>query len=224
MKEKGNPDWSVVNTYTIDRFVSGLLYPFGFPPIPNSKGKTYDFEIVSIDGTNDNAIGFISGYHDVATQYVFSKSELIGNKKLLVEFVKEKIINAVGDIYSIIYFGMFCIPALAWIASRCIRKKQVLRCIFVGLCCYLFLAFAYLPIDMHSNTMIFIALSGYIIAYLSNAPASLAYTFALFSLVEIPFAIFFGNTLAANKLSMLIFFLLIVGGMMSLKEIKKVTQ
>src|SRR3989344_3438303 len=79
LREKGTTKWLVSNQYTVDRFPDGLLYPFGFPVITHSKGKTYEFTLESLDGTTDNTIGIEDGYHDVATQYVFHKSEIFSN-------------------------------------------------------------------------------------------------------------------------------------------------
>jgi hypothetical protein len=224
MKEKGSSTWHIVSTYALDRFVNGLFYPFGFPLIHDSKGKVYDFEVFSTDGTSDNAMGILSGYHAVATQYVFSKSVLLANKPLLTEFVTEKLKSTVGDIFSILYLGMFCIPALVWLANRMIRNRTLLPYVHVLLFGYLLLVYAYLPVDMNTNTILYIAVAGFYIAYTSRVSALAAYIVALMSLAEIPFVIAFGNTLAANKLATLIFFLMVAGGIMTLIEGKRVTK
>lgn len=221
LREKGAKDWYAVNTYTIDRFVNGQLYPFGFPTIQDSKERVYEFEMSSIDGTNDNALGITSGYHTVASQYVFSKSELLGNKQLLVEFVKEKLLSTIGDVFSILYFGMFAVPALAWLASRVIHSERHLKYIYLALCAYLFAVFPYLPVDMNSNTVLFVAASGYFVGNLALVSAQTIYTVAIICLFDIPLSIALGNTLAANRLSTLVFFLITVGVIMSFKELNE---
>lgn len=45
IKEKGAREWFYQNTYYFDQAAPAHLYPFGFPPIENSKDKTYLVEI-----------------------------------------------------------------------------------------------------------------------------------------------------------------------------------
>src|SRR5260221_8552219 len=56
IREKGREDWLVTNTYALDKVPDGLLYPFGFPKIKDSKGRVFKFELSSPDGKSDNAI------------------------------------------------------------------------------------------------------------------------------------------------------------------------
>jgi len=224
MKEKGSNEWYIVNTYVLDRFEDGLLYPFGFPPIQSSKGKTYDFEVFSTDGINDNAIGIMSGYHSVATQYVFSKLVLMHNKQLLAGFVKQKLLGIVGDPFSILYFGIFILPALAWLVRGSNRKEKTSQYILAILCGYLFLVYTYLPVDMNTNTVVFVAAAGLFVGYILSASAARAYQVALLSAVQICLSLLLGNTLAANRLATLIFFLMIAGGIMSFKEDKRIIK
>lgn len=209
LRSEGSAVWQVTNDYATDRFVDGLLYPFGFPPIAHSKGNTYEFELTSVDGEKDNAIGLSSGYHAVASQYVSNKKVLLADKARAMEFIKEKLKSMVSDPFLWLYEGMFLIPALALIVKR--------RVILVV---YLVFAYVYLPVDMHSNIILYIAATGLLIAYLAKASSWAMFVAGMVCLLQIPLMIAVGNTLAANRLATLVFFSLILGVMMAWRELK----
>lgn len=201
LRQKGDTEWPVINTYATDRITDGLLYPFGFPPIPGSKEKTFEFEVSGIDGSSDNAIGIDRGHHAFASQYVPVKNAL---------FVKEKLESMVSDPYLWLYEVMFMIPALGLITKR--------RALLLA---YLLIVYIYLPVDMHSNTVLYVAAAGAYLGHLSRASAKLAYLVGILCLIEIPFVLAFGNTLAADRSATLVFFSLLTAGIMSIRELKE---
>lgn len=94
LKEKGTKTWYYQNTYR-----SGLVYdvpffPFGFPQIANSKGKTYDFEITSLNGNAVNGVSISTRYPILQSKYKYSGHELLQNKKELISFLIIKFSNA----------------------------------------------------------------------------------------------------------------------------------
>lgn len=204
IREKGKSETWATNQYTTDRFTDGLLYPFGFPVIWDSKGKTYEYSLESLDGTSDNAIGISSGYHDTATQYVSQTSNLRF-------FVTEKAVRSVSDPYMILYLTMFLIPAVIYLFPRYAE-------LLTG---YALLVYMYLPISMHSNTILVMAAVVLGIALFVRAKASRIYLTALLLISQIPFMIAFGNVLAATRAATLIFFLILTGGIISLKELRE---
>src|SRR5258708_18011115 len=56
LKEKGAKKWYYENTYKSGLIYELPLFPFGFPKIADSKGKTYLFEITSLYGNQTNAV------------------------------------------------------------------------------------------------------------------------------------------------------------------------
>lgn len=86
IKEKGVGQWYYENTYETKSFANGEYYPFGFPKIINSMGKSYIAEIASIEGTKGNAIGILtnSKYY---IKYVYSKGDL---KTEIIPFLFKK--------------------------------------------------------------------------------------------------------------------------------------
>lgn len=109
IKEKGQKDWLSQNYYR-----SGLTYdvpflPFGFPVIPNSKGKTYQFELLSMHGNNINGVALSTRQPILVTKYKVSKSLLLHSPQALFKFIFEKTINSFQTIdisYSSVFFGL----------------------------------------------------------------------------------------------------------------------
>ena len=209
--EKGKSTVLATNEYALDRFEDSLLYPFGFPVIADSKGKSYEFTLESVDGTSDNAVGIVSGYHDVATQYVFQKSEILVSREKILSFFSEKAKSILFDPYMIFYIIMFLVPAFVYLIPR---GGEILAV-------YALLTYTYLPLSIHSNTILVIAAFVFGIALFTRAAASRIYLAACIWLVQIPVMIAIGNMLAADKAATLIFFFILIGGIISLTEFKK---
>ena len=56
IKEVGSDKWYYSNKYKVDQFQDYQYFPFGFPELSNSKGKTYQIEIESLNGTEGNSV------------------------------------------------------------------------------------------------------------------------------------------------------------------------
>ncbi len=97
IKESVSNEWYYQAKYKVDQFRDDKLFPFGFPLIQNSKGKTYYFEIVSLDGTKDNAIGLSGRFPSFVSKHVYTKEFLLKNPKDLVYFLVNKFVSIFGD-------------------------------------------------------------------------------------------------------------------------------
>lgn len=211
IREKGKGAVWATNEYATDRFEDGLLYPFGFPLIADSKGRTYEFSLESLDGTPDNAIGIVSGYHDVASQYVFTKSQILSGSGQILSFIRERALRTLTDPYTVLFFSMFLVPAVIYSIERYRNIMMV----------YALLIYTYIPLSMHANTILVLAASVAGIALLTRTVASRIYVVALLWLLQIPVAIAFGNVLATNRAATLVFFLVLIGGIISVSELEK---
>jgi hypothetical protein len=211
IREKGNGTPLASNTYTIDRFADGLLYPFGFPVISNSRGKIYEYTLRSSDGTTDNAIDLVSGYHNVATQYVFQKSSVLAGSNELLTFISEKVKSTLTDPYTILYGSIFLIPAILY----CVKSYGEFLLI------YTFLVYTYIPLSLHSNTILYIAALTAAGALFLRTHSSRIYLVAFIWSVQIPVLVALRNILSADRAATLIFFFILIGGIISLTELKK---
>lgn len=218
LRETGSSAWIADNTYAVDLFPNGLLYPFGFPAIPDSKGKTYEFELVSEHGTPQNAIGIERGYHAVASVYVFQKETLLGNRHELVWFIDEKIKSLFVDAYFDVFYLMFLLPTFVYLLKRYLSNKKhlmiaIFSCILGGL-----LIYAYLPISMSSYTpLLLILLFGFEFFLLFHIAISSKHMFyiAILFLIQMTINIVLGKELEANKLAVSVFYLMVISVVLS---------
>lgn len=95
IKEKDQENWFYENTYKTDQFQPNMFFTFGFPIIENSKNKTYLFEVESLDGKEDHAIGLSSVKPLGATLYQYPKKVLLSNPKVLFNFLIENKIKKI---------------------------------------------------------------------------------------------------------------------------------
>lgn len=211
MREKGTQAWIVENTYATDRFPNGLLYPFGFPIIPDSKGKTYEFEVFSKFGTEDNAIGLEKGHHAVASNYVFSKKDIFKNVQTLVPFAKEKIVNLVSTFEFDLFVFMFMIPFFYYMTYVCCKNKASFKKTGIFFCLLMYFLYVYLPITMNSNTILFVFASVLLISFSPKFPSSLASIIGLVFLAQIPVFLIFGWEIQANRAATAVLFSMIFG-------------
>ncbi len=91
IKEKGASSWYYENSYKTDQFLPDNLFTFGFPIIPNSKGKIYDFEVVSLNGTPEESVSLSRVSPLAALSFQYPKTLLVKNPKLAVGFLESKI-------------------------------------------------------------------------------------------------------------------------------------
>ena len=116
LKEIGAKNWYYENTYR-----SGLVYdvpffPFGFPQITNSKGKTYEFQIISLNGNSINALEISSRKPILVSKYKYSGHELLQNKKELINFIFIKFYNAFHNPDLIFSSFIYLLPFLFYLA------------------------------------------------------------------------------------------------------------
>lgn len=98
IKEKGAKNWYYKNEYRDGLVYDVPFFPFGFPIISNSKDKTYEFKITSLQGDNSNSVAMSERWQNIAAKYKFTKHELLQNKVALLQFSVKKFINSLQTI------------------------------------------------------------------------------------------------------------------------------
>lgn len=94
IKEKGAKTWFYENAYNTDPIRQEVFWPFGFPLIADSQGKTYEFEIESRRGEDEQAIAINPLQKFFISKYSYPKQWLLENKKEIPSFVFQKITSA----------------------------------------------------------------------------------------------------------------------------------
>ena len=91
IKDINSSSWYYVHTYETNQFLPNSLFPFGFPIISDSKGKTYYFEIESVKGKADNAVTLSRQEPLVTVSFQYPKSLIIKDKNISLAFASNKI-------------------------------------------------------------------------------------------------------------------------------------
>lgn len=115
IREKNAKNWYYKNSYE-DRFIYDIpFFPFGFPVIHNSRGKTYEFQITSLNGNVNNSVALAQGTQILATKYKYTKEILLHNKETLFHFIITKIKNAFESINVLFSSFLYLLPLLFYV-------------------------------------------------------------------------------------------------------------
>ncbi|MBI5045172.1 MAG: hypothetical protein HZC02_04550 [Candidatus Levybacteria bacterium] len=98
IKEKGQKNWYYQNIYKTDQFQNNELFPFGFPPISNSRGKTYVFEIESKKGKPGDAVAVSRTTPNVSSTFQYSLQKFFYLGFEGVEFIIYKYLHGLGSV------------------------------------------------------------------------------------------------------------------------------
>jgi hypothetical protein len=207
LREHGTHTWLVENTYVTDRFIDGEKYPFGFPIILNSKRKTYEYELTTVDGSEENTIAVLPGIYSFQTDYIYSKTLILTNRQTMIWFLKEKVKEVISTLPHIEYWIMCFLPLLF------ITNAYALASI-----CMIVL-FGFLPVQIHSNMVLWIGLS-VLFASLRKKNYTLPFTLSVFTLGVCILTYLTHTYYIASKLATIIPILLTVGGITTFISIK----
>ncbi len=111
LKESSKKDWFFQATYNADQIQNNVPFPFGFPVIENSRNASFTFEIESLAGKANDSLSLdrVNGYF--LAKYKFSKSELLRNPYILLQFFIVKIVSsipllAIGQLFFILFISL----------------------------------------------------------------------------------------------------------------------
>ncbi len=126
IKEKGGINWFSENKYR-----NGLMYDvqpflFGFPKILDSKGKTYYFELESLNGNENNSIALSNKSQILFSKYQVSKALLLHDNKELIIFGTKKFVSAM--LTTDVRFSLFIylLPFLFYLFWISVFKKYAI--------------------------------------------------------------------------------------------------
>ncbi len=90
IQEQGQEGWYWEHIYAVDQFKNDELFPFGFPPLPDSKGKRYQVQLEWMQGMSEDA-GALSAVEPVlVTKHKFDLHTLLADRNLLRYFFTAK--------------------------------------------------------------------------------------------------------------------------------------
>lgn len=112
LKEKNTSGWLYQKTYETSGMRGSYFWPFGFPPLENSGGKTYRFEIESLQGTPDDAIALLPQEKIFISKYSYPKSWLKDHKEEILPFFLKKIFLPFTRMDTVSWKYIFILPLL----------------------------------------------------------------------------------------------------------------
>ncbi len=125
IKEKNSKKWYTENKYKEGIIYNNLLFPFGILPISNSKGKIYDFELISLNGNSKNFVEVDNSGSNFASGYQFSKASISTNKKSLITFIFKKLLSSFTNIDFVLNSLIYFLPAFFYIIWHTLLKRAL---------------------------------------------------------------------------------------------------
>lgn len=122
LEKKGDMKWYADSLYNTDQIVHDSLFPFGIKKIPNSKGKTYIFEIESLHGKGTEAMLLSTVEPIFVTKYQFEKTQLKSDWKNMAYFLVQKSIATLEDRSNLYISLSFLIPLILYSISLTFLK------------------------------------------------------------------------------------------------------
>lgn len=110
IKEEGEKKWYYEAQYKTDQFLPHKLFPFGFPPVTESAGKIFLFEIESLSGTPGNGVMIDNQKPVFVAKSIFTKDSLLKEKIKRDYFLQNKLINFFGDRETILNIIFIFLP------------------------------------------------------------------------------------------------------------------
>ncbi len=213
IKQKGSGKWFAINTYKSGIIEGNLFFPLGFPKIADSKGKTYVFELQSLNGNYLNAVTVDLSSFAFASGYQIPKSEILASKYSFLNFMLKKILYSYENIYFIFSSILYFLPAFFYIFWNTVLTKFIAHKYLLATISLILMAMNFIYIrDVYSGVL-FGILGLWTISisiYKLKSDVSLGVFLVIF-VVSVTLIQFHGNSDLIYKLSVWAYFFLVVG-------------
>jgi len=229
IKEFNKNEWLYENNYKSKLFKSNKYFPFGFIQITDSKNKTYEFEISSLNSDKENAIEIDKNNAKFYSKYKFPINYIFNNFESLSNFIIQKLITFFNNSNLLIASLSFLYPLLFYLLyvslnykfwDKKIYKmnlKQLFAIIVLTLILIINLFYA------NQTTGNILGLLGLWVAaiYMNKLSSTYTYILAFLLIVLSVIGIYFSSELLVNEISSFSYFLVVLGLFQSVFEIKQ---
>lgn len=123
IKRGGENKWYYENNYKANQFQPDEYFTFGFPPISESKNKSYVFELESTSGTYKNGIGISMEEPQTALVYKYAKNDL-KNANTLSSFVYKKFVYVARNVNFLQNWQLLLVFILPLVLVLAMEKKR----------------------------------------------------------------------------------------------------
>lgn len=223
LREKGKIDWYCYNTYFTDRFPNDEYYPFGFPVINDSFGKTYEFELLAGSGESGNAIGIRKNTNAFVSRYTFNKQKIVSNNKILISFLEKKSVNLITNVNYLLFLAIFFVPLVLYflvvVGWKNIQKGNKNSFYHYALLMFVLTVYIVYPVLMKTNIVLFIALLILFISLIYKIAYQRLFTVAAILIFFCPLWLYIQKEEMANRSTVLVFFLMVDGMILLVKEL-----
>lgn len=239
IKETGQRKWYYEGTYKVDQFQPDDFFTFGFPIIPTSKDKKYQFEIQSTKGRHGNAIAISKINPVFVTKYQFTKDLLLHDKQLLLSHIYKKFLNTFDSVdfilssiiylYPFIFYLLWLYPIKQYV-YRYTAENRILKSdiqFYLSLFVITSSIFLYIIIvrDLSSALATLILISLWLVFSIRyRLDSSVTFLLALLYLSICPILLLFQNGAAAEKDILWVYYFLAIGVFQRLLEINTNTN
>lgn len=222
IKEKNSKEWYYQYDYTTPQFQPNQLFTFGFPVMSNSGGKTYHFEIESLQGEGDNAVAVSPIEPVFATKYQYPRKEISSNLSKATEFIFLKIINSLMSVDFVISTFAYILPFSFYVIYQLYFAKYLAHRYYIVLFPIMTMLFVESFLVNNTNDLLVIILTGMVAATMLvyKLESSITFTFALVFLVLT--AIFYTGRIEniAENFAVWAYMLLVIGVLQAIYELK----
>lgn len=117
IRQENQPDWYYQNNYKADQFQPNQYFTFGFPPIDQSAGRTFVYEIESTLGRPGMAVGLSQIDPAFIVKYKYPKSQVLRSPGSFLAFSWVKLINLVKKTQFSATILIYLLPLVTYLIS-----------------------------------------------------------------------------------------------------------
>ncbi len=227
IREKGQQDWIYENKYRSGSFLQNQYFPFGFKQIENSKGKVYEFELISLNGEEFNSVEIKNTNPIYFSKYKFPKNEIFKDSNSIIKFMTKKLITFANSYDALLSSFAFLIPFIfymlwiiffeIWVKSKGIINRRNLFITFVSALIISEIIFYEFII---AGFMLGLLALWVFTVYVCKLKSTTTFTLAFILLAISIISLYFDLGVSADKASTYAYFLIIVGFAQSIGEHK----
>lgn len=216
IKEKGNQTWYYEHTYTANQLYIYDWYPFGFPILEQSRGRTYQFELAGVSERKEDAVLLLAD-RGFLVQYQLPNDRLFTPvHRILLELQKNLSTTVKGEI--IVYSGFIIVLFLFSFFSK--RLPVFAKNVFtLGTFLFVFLwqLHPYRFVQISTICVLILTVYSGVFMRLLNGTKALILSGLVFALMGIYYV--FGKIAFAERLAEWTYILMIIALMIILAEI-----
>ncbi|MEK7605385.1 MAG: hypothetical protein AAB478_02555 [Patescibacteria group bacterium] len=231
IKEKGDKKWYYENIYKVDQFQPNQLFPFGFPPIQNSKNKVFQIEIESAKGKYHDAVAINTKNPVIVMSYQLPVSRFLSKdgaialltyKQKIITFIFDAIASRVQNFIILFLPPILYLTLMAWRTSKFLETfANIVGSVLLG---YIFLIGRLLP-DNQQNSVVFIIVLLFLIAIIVR---KYKMSYVIYFVVSIFFILLMSGILItlhrpdiADRSALFAYLFLLIGTFLGIIERKK---